>query len=135
MVKIQINYEGGLRCNVTHELSGSRFETDAPLDNNGKGARFSPTDLCASALGSCMATIIGMQLERENLDLSGLRIEVIKEMSTDLPRRIVALKSEIWAPISLDEAQRKRLEQAAVNCPVHQSLHPDIDKSIVFHWK
>ena len=135
MVKIKIKYEGELRCQVVHELSGKAFKTDAPVDNNGKGESFSPTDLCASALGSCMATIIGMQMEALGLDFTGMQIEVQKEVSTDLPRRIAKLTTEIWLPIALNDDQMWQVEIAAKNCPVHHSLNPEIEKPIIFNWK
>ena len=135
MVKIKIKYEGELRCQLVHELSGKAFKTDAPVDNNGKGESFSPTDLCASALGSCIATIIGMQMEALGLDLTGMRIEVQKEMSADLPRRITKLTTEIWLPIALNDDQMWQVEIAAKNCPVHHSLNPEIEKPIIFNWK
>jgi uncharacterized OsmC-like protein len=135
MVKIKINYEGGLRCELEHELSGNTFKTDAPVDNNGKGESFSPTDLCASALGSCMATIIGMQMESMGLDVTGMRVEVQKDMSADLPRRIARLSTEIWLPIELNDDQQWKVQLAAKNCPVHHSLNPEIEKPVVFHWK
>ena len=135
MVKVKINYEGGLRCELEHELSGKTFQTDAPVDNNGKGESFSPTDLCASALGSCIATIVGMQMESLGLDLTGMRIEVQKEMSESLPRRIVKLTTDVWLPIELDDDQQWKVQIAAKNCPVHHSLNPEIEKPINFHWK
>ncbi|CAA6676393.1 MULTISPECIES: OsmC family protein [unclassified Lentimonas] len=135
MVKVKINYEGGLRCELEHELSGKTFQTDAPVDNNGKGESFSPTDLCASALGSCIATIVGMQMESLGLDLSGMRIEVQKEMSESLPRRIAKLTTDVWLPIELDDDQQWKVQLAAKNCPVHHSLNPEIEKPINFHWK
>jgi len=135
MVKVKINYEGGLRCELEHELSGKTFQTDAPVDNNGKGESFSPTDLCASALGSCIATIVGMQMESLGLDLTGMRIEVQKEMSESLPRRIAKLTTDVWLPIELDDDQQWKVQIAAKNCPVHHSLNPEIEKPINFHWK
>ena len=135
MVKIKIKYEGELRCQLVHELSGKAFKTDAPVDNNGKGESFSPTDLCASALGSCIATIIGMQMEALGLDFTGMQIEVQKEVSTDLPRRIAKLTTEIWLPIALNDDQMWQVEIAAKNCPVHHSLNPEIEKPIIFNWK
>lgn len=135
MVKVKINYEGGLRCALEHEKSGKTFQTDAPVDNNGKGESFSPTDLCASALGSCIATIIGMQMEALGLDLTGMRIEVQKEMTAELPRRIAKLTTEIWLPIELNDDQQWKVEIAAKNCPVHHSLSPEIEKPMIFHWK
>jgi putative redox protein len=135
MVKVAINYEGGLRCTVKHEPSACILQTDAPVDNNGKGESFSPTDLCASALGSCIATIVCMQMEQLGINLVGLRIEVSKEMSQNLPRRIVRLETEIWVPIELDDDVQWKVEIAAKNCPVFHSLNPEIEKPITFHWK
>jgi len=135
MVQMTVKYEGSLRTKVTHELSGGVFNTDAPLDNNGKGEAASPTDLCAGALGACMATIIGMQMERLGLDLAGMRIEVTKEMSKYKPRRIIRLSSEIWLPVKLDEKQKRQVERAAKGCPVHHSLSSEIDKPVLFHWQ
>ena len=135
MVKVSIEYEGDLRCAVRHEMSGAQFCTDAPVDNHGKGESFSPTDLCASAIGSCMGTIVGIQMEKLDLDMTGMRIEVTKEMSNYPPRRISRLATEIWVPVSLDTSQKRRLEMAVKNCPVHHSLNSEIDKPVVFHWK
>ena len=135
MVTISIDYEGELRCTLQHGPSASSFQTDAPVDNNGKGESFSPTDLCASALGSCIATIVGMQMQALGVDLKGMRIEVRKDMSKDLPRRIIVLETEIWFPVTLSAAHKEKVELAAKNCPVHHSLHPEIQKPITFHWK
>jgi putative redox protein len=135
MVQMSVNYEGALRCRVIHGPTGGGFQTDAPVDNNGKGEAASPTDLCAAALGSCIATIVGMQMEREGVDLAGMRIEVNKEMSKDLPRRIIRLSTEVWLPCQLDDKQKRTVELAAKGCPVHHSLSSEIEKSIVFHWQ
>lgn len=134
MVQVSINYEGALHCSVTHGPSGAVLQTDAPVDNNGKGESFSPTDLCASALGSCMATIVGMQLQRVGVEMAGMRLQVSKEMSADLPRRIAKLSTEIWITQELSEEQKALVEKAALTCPVHHSLHPEIEKPILFHW-
>ena len=130
-----VKYEGSLRCKVTHEPSGGSFQTDAPTDNNGKGEAASPTDLCAAALGSCMATIIGMQMEKLGYDLAGMRIEVQKEMSSYKPRRIIRLSTEIWLPAKLDDKEKRTVQLAAKGCPVHHSLSSEIDKPILFHWQ
>lgn len=135
MVKISVEYEGGLRCELTHDESRATFRTDAPLDNQGKGESFSPTDLCASALGSCIATILGIRAEKMEIDLRGMWIEVKKHMSADKPRRIARLETEIWMPRPLTSEQKEVFESAAAGCPVHHSLHPDIEKPIRFHWK
>ncbi len=134
MVQMIVKYEGALRCKVIHEPTGTFFPTDAPLDNNGKGEVVSPTDLCAAALGSCMATIIGMQMEKLSFDLTGMRVEVQKEMSESKPRRIIKLNTEIWLPMKLDDKAKCILELAAKGCPVHHSLSPEIEKPICFHW-
>ena len=134
MVQIIVKYEGALRCKVIHEPTGTFFPTDAPLDNNGKGEVVSPTDLCAAALGSCMATIIGMQIEKLGFDLIGMRGEVHKEMSKSKPRRIIKLNTEIRLPVKLDDKAKHTVELAAKTCPVHHSLSSEIEKPICFHW-
>jgi uncharacterized OsmC-like protein len=132
MVKATIEYRGKLHCVATHGPSGATLETDAPVDNQGKGEAFSPTDLVATALGACMATVMGIYARRKNIALEGMRIEVTKEMSADAPRRIARLTSEIWMPPEL--ARDPALEHAALTCPVHHSLHPDVEKPVKFHW-
>jgi uncharacterized OsmC-like protein len=128
MVKITIGYAGGLHCNATHGPSGSTLGTDAPVDNHGKGETFSPTDLVATALGACMATVMGIYAERHGIDLTGMRVEVQKEMSADAPRRIVRLITEIWMPVPHDPV----LERTALTCPVRQSLNTEIP--VTWHW-
>jgi uncharacterized OsmC-like protein len=134
MVKISIRYEGGLRCEAVHGPSGQKLFTDAPVDNHGKGESFSPTDLVATALGSCMATIMGIVADRHQLDLADMKIEVTKEMSKDTPRRIARLATVIDVPLPADHPDREILERAALTCPVHQSLHPEIEKPLEFRW-
>jgi uncharacterized OsmC-like protein len=134
MVKITGEYQGDLHCHATHGTSGRTLETDAPVDNQGRGESFSPTDLAATALGTCMLTIMGMAARRLGVELKGARFEVIKEMSTDTPRRIVRLATQIWLPVPRSADPNGVLERAAHTCPVHQSLHPSIDQSLVIHW-
>ena len=134
MVNISISYEGGLRCEAVHGPSGQKLFTDAPVDNHGRGESFSPTDLVATALGSCMATIMGIVADRHKLDLTGMKIEVSKEMSQDTPRRIARLTTVIDVPLPQDHTDREILERAALTCPVHQSLHPEIEKPLEFRW-
>jgi uncharacterized OsmC-like protein len=134
MVKVSINYEGGLRCAAKHGPSGKTVVTDAPVDNHGKGESFSPTDLVATALGTCMATIMGIVAGRHHIDLAGMKIEVSKEMSTDAPRRITRLTTVMELPLPANHPQRELLERAALTCPVHQSLHPEIEKPLEFRW-
>lgn len=132
MVTIQLSYQGGLRCTATHVSSGNTLCTDAPLDNNGKGESFSPTDLLATGLGACMATVMGIIADRKQISLDGLNVEVRKHMSTDAPRRIVRLEVDITMPLAADHPERTLFENAARGCPAHHSLHPDIET--VFNW-
>ena len=135
MVEIQIDYEGQLRCAAEHMPSGNKLTTDAPVDNKGRGESFSPTDMVATALGTCMATIMGIAAEQREIDLKGLRLIVQKEMSADLPRRIARLEVEINVPVAEDDPDRKVLENAALNCPVNHSIHPDIEVNIDWRWQ
>jgi len=132
-VRIDTTYQGDLRCVAAHVPSGATLTTDAPEDNHGQGRSFSPTDLMATALGTCVATILGIQADRHDLDLEGMEISVEKEMASD-PRRIDTLRTEVHMPTALDEQTRTRLERAARHCPVHESLHPDVETPIAFHW-
>lgn len=134
MVRIDITYEGDLRTRATHTPSGTEVVTDAPVDNHGKGESFSPTDLAATALGSCIATIMGIVAERHDVDLTGMRVTVVKEMATAPTRRIGKLTTVLHIPAEPDEQTRTLLERAAHSCPVHASLHPDVDKPITFRW-
>jgi putative redox protein len=134
MVEITTVYEGKLRCCSTHEPSGAELITDAPKDNMGEGASFSPTDLVATALGTCMLTIMGIVAQRENLDLTGTTIRVKKEMATAPIRRIGRLEVEFTVPTPTTEIQRQKLIKAAETCPVHKSLHPDVEVAVNFHW-
>jgi uncharacterized OsmC-like protein len=134
LVKISVRYEGQLHCSAVHGPSGAKLETDAPVDNEGKGESFSPTDLVATALAACMATIMGIAAKRHSISLEGMTIETTKEMSADTPRRIVALKSKITIPLLGDHPQRKLLEAAALGCPVHHSLDPRIQKPVELIW-
>ena len=132
MVRIDVTYQGGLRCEATHGPSGQRLVTDAPVDNHGKGESFSPTDLVATALGTCIATIMGIVAERDKIDLTGLRITVQKEMSAEPPRRIARLVTRIEMPKGLTEQQRAKLEKTAHTCPVHQTLQGKVDMPVEF---
>lgn len=127
-------YERDLRCVATHGPSGTTLTTDAPVDNHGRGESFSPTDLVATALASCMATIMGIVAARHEWDLTGMRCEVSKEMSQDSPRRIRRLSTTIWIPLPKSADPKGLLERAAFTCPVHHSLHPEVEKPVVFHW-
>jgi putative redox protein len=128
-------YDGDLRTVATHLQSGSVIETDAPVDNQGKGERFSPTDLVATALGSCMSTIMGIKARDLEIDLRGMAISIQKLMKAD-PRRISGIHLTFNFPDTLrvDEKQRTILERAAHTCPVIYSIHPDIDVKVEFNW-
>jgi putative redox protein len=134
MVNISIEYTGGLHCNGIHEPSKSKLETDAPTDNQGKGEAFSPTDLVATALGTCIATTMAIVAERHQLDLKGMTVRVAKEMAND-PRRIGRLITEVHVPLPPDHPQRPLLEKTALGCPVHRSLHPDMERPTEFFWE
>ena len=137
-VEINLVYEGQLRCTATHSSSGAKLTTDAPVDNHGKGESFSPTDLVATALGACVMTIMGIVAERNQIDLTGTRIHVSKEMIQQPVRRIGRLPVTVTIPAdkaaNVAATERTKLETAARHCPVHQSLHPDIDSPIEFVW-
>lgn len=135
MSTVSGKYLGGLRVECLHEQSGDRIVTDAPTDNNGKGEAFSPTDLCAAALAACAMTIMGMYAERHGCDITGAGFSVRKIMSSESPRRISALEVIFSMPDrDYTEKQKKGLERAALTCPVHHSLHPDVEQKITFQW-
>jgi uncharacterized OsmC-like protein len=134
MVKVSVTYTGDLHCDATHGPSRSKLATDAPADNKGKGAAFSPTDLVATALGTCISTTMGIKAEELGVDLKGMTVEVQKEMSNEGPRRIVALPSEVHIPLPPDSPHREVLEKTALNCPVHKSLPPEINRPTKFFW-
>jgi len=133
MVDINMEYLGDLEVEATHGPSGVKVKTDAPIDNNGKGRSFSPTDLAATALGACMVTIMGIVAARHDIDLKGMKIKVIKEMASQPTRRIGKLTVDFEIP-SVPEDKRSLLEKAALSCPVHHSLHPDIEIVSNFKW-
>ena len=135
MVEIKIDYQGELHCRAIHGPSGTVLETDAPVDNNGRGESFSPTDLVATALGVCMATVMGIVAKRKEISLEGMKVTVKKHMSTDTPRRISKLEVDIEVPLPADHPVRKLLEATGNGCPVHQSLHPDVVQEIRWHWE
>jgi putative redox protein len=134
MVKITGEYQGDLHCVAAHAPSGSTLNTDAPQDNQGRGEAFSPTDLVATALGTCMATTMAIAARSRGLELRGLKFEVTKDMSTEGPRRITRLTTHLWLPFAKASAPASFLENVAHACPVHKSLDPSMEKPIVFHW-
>lgn len=135
MTKISTVYTGNLRTEAIHDQSGSRLVTDAPLDNHGKGEFFSPTDLLATALGSCMLTIMGISAQEYGYNLEGTTVETEKIMGTN-PRRVVEIKITINFPEgnNYTDRQKRVIESAAKTCPVANSLHPDLKKTIVFNY-
>lgn len=133
MVEIQIEYEGDLRCKARHMPSGNTLFTDAPVDNQGRGENFSPTDLMATSLGTCMATILGIFAKRHQINLKGMRIRIEKHMQ-EAPRKIAKLAVEFEIPGPLTEPQRQALERAALECPVHKSVNPDIEIPVKFKY-
>ena len=135
MVAIQFEYQGDLHCTAVHGPSGTGLNTDAPTDNQGRGESFSPTDLVATALGTCMLTVMGIMARTLNLDIAGTTATVEKEMTTAAPRRIASLTVKIQVPRSVSLEDREKLERAAHTCPVHKSLHPDVQTPIEFSWK
>ncbi len=129
----EVTYLGDLRTLSVHVKSGSEIVSDAPVDNNGKGEAFSPTDLVANALASCMLTIMGIKAAAMEIDITGAKASVVKHMQS-APRRISKIEVNIEMPLSADDKLKSVLENAALTCPVFLSLHPDIEKSVTFHW-
>ncbi|MBX2902742.1 MAG: OsmC family protein [Chitinophagales bacterium] len=129
-----ITYLGNLRTQATHIKSSEKIITDAPTDNQGKGEAFSPTDLVATALGSCMLTVMGIKAREMQVDLTGAEISITKIMGTE-PRRIteIVVAFSLAAP-TLSEKEKAILENTARTCPVFYSLHPELTKTISFNW-
>jgi uncharacterized OsmC-like protein len=136
MMTSTVIYDGNLRTVATHMQSGSVIETDAPLDNQGKAERFSPSDLVATALGSCMLTIMGIKARDMNIDLVETKIEIEKIMKPE-PRRIGGINLTFSFPdkLQLTDKERTILERAAHTCPVINSIHPDIEVKVLFNWQ
>ena len=134
MVAIQVEYQGDLHCRAVHGPSGTVLSTDAPKDNQGRGESFSPTDLVATALGTCMLTVMGILARTLNLDIAGATAAVEKEMTAAPPRRIQRLTMKIHVPQAHSSENREKLERAARTCPVFRSLHPDIEVPVDFSW-
>lgn len=130
----KVTYLGDLRTSSVHLQSGTEILSDAPTDNHGKGEAFSPTDLLANALGSCMISIMAIKSKDMNLDLVGSTVGVTKIMQSE-PRKIAKIEIVMNMSIAADEKSRTILERTAMNCPVLLSLNPDIEKAITFNWK
>ncbi|MDX1934722.1 MAG: OsmC family protein [Capsulimonadales bacterium] len=133
-VEIDVVYSGNKKCHLTHP-EGATLMTDAPRDIGGDASAFSPTDLVASGLASCILTTMAMYAERHEIDLTGAQAKVVKEMSVTAPRRIARLPVVVTLSASVREEFRERLEKVAHTCPVHASLHPEIDAPIEFRYE
>ena len=134
MATISEKYLGDLRVECVHNASGTVIITDAPVDNQGKGEAFSPTDLCATALASCATTIMGIYARSHDIDITGMTVEVVKTMSAS-PRRIGKLEVTFNMPErEYSDREKEALINAAHTCPVHLSLHPDIEQIFTFNW-
>ena len=129
----KVTYLGGLRTESIHLKSNNSFITDAPTDNNGKGEAFSPTDTVATGLASCMITVMGIKARDLGVDMTGTTAHVTKTMASE-PRRISKIEVVLDFPFEADKKTRTILERTANTCPVHYSLHPDIEKDITFNW-
>ena len=129
----KVTYTGSLRTECVHLRSGNKFITDAPVDNNGLGQAFSPTDTVATALASCMLTVMGIKTRDLEADLTGSYAEITKHMAAD-PRRISKIEMVVHLPGNTSEKERKILEKTANTCPVMYSIHADIEKDIVYQW-
>lgn len=134
MVEITATYDGNLYCTAQHTDSGATIRTNAPKDNQGDGNGFSPTDLVGTAMGTCMLTIMGIYARRQGFNIDGAKVRVIKEMSATPPRRIAKLTVEFTLPAAVPSDLRPRLEEAALSCPVHKSMHPDIEMPVSFRY-
>ena len=130
----KVTYLGDLRTSSIHVQSGSEIVSDAPLDNNGKGEAFSPTDTVANALASCMMTVMGIKARDVDVDFTGATASVTKIMNVE-PRRIGAIEIVFDMNISADQKSKTILEKTAMTCPVFLSLNPEIEKRITFNWK
>ena len=135
MVEIKLTYEGDLHCSAIHIPSGDTLVTDAPVDNNGRGQAFSPTDLVATGLAACVATLIGIVAKRKQLAVEGMSVVARKFMSAEPPRRISRLELDIAVPLPANHPDRPILENAAHTCPVKHSIHPDIELIMNWTWQ
>ncbi|HZY35112.1 MAG TPA: OsmC family protein [Mucilaginibacter sp.] len=134
MATIETIYLGGLRTEATHVQSGTKIITDAPLDNQGKGEAFSPTDLLSASLASCMLTIMGIKARASNIDIDGTTCSITKIMAAD-PRRVAEIVVNFKFPKEYSEKEQQMLERAALTCPVYYSVHEDLKKTVTFGWE
>ena len=134
MSKIELEYLGDLQTHCTHEDSGAEITVDAPKEVGGAGAYFAPTDLLAASLGACMLTLMGLAAKRFGVDVKGTKVSVRKEMRTSPPGRVKTIWISIYCPKEFNEEVTKNLITAMKTCPVHQSLHPDVEQKIEYFW-
>lgn len=134
MATSSIEYVGDLRTTCIHLQSGTQILTDAPTDNHGKGEAFSPTDLVATALGSCMVSIMAIKSKDLEVDLKDSTVSITKIMQAE-PRKIAKIIVELNLSIATSDKNKTILERSAMTCPVLLSLHPDIEKEVTFNWK
>ncbi len=137
MKTAKIKYLGGLSTEAIHIRSGKSILTDAPVDNNGKGEAFSPTDLAATSLGCCAITVIGIAAQKEGHEFKNSEIEITKIMTSEAPRKIqkIIVEFALTCEPPLTESEKKRYERVAHTCPVALSLHPDIEQEMIFNWQ
>ena len=137
MATIHIDYLGELRTDCTHLQSGTHIHTDSPTDNQGRGEAFSPTDLVANALGTCIITTMAIFARRQAIDLKGSNLDVTKIMTSEPPRRIARIEIDLalQTDVRVDEETRVQLEKIAHTCPVAISLHPDIKQVVSIRWE
>jgi len=135
MVKIEIEHTGCLHSEALHTESGTRIHTDAPLDNGGKGESFSPTDLLATALGTCMTTTMDLYAKKNGFSIDGAKAVVLKHMVSQPSRRVGRLDVVVDMPLSSSHPEREALERVALNCPVAKSLSPEIQIPVSFSWR
>jgi putative redox protein len=133
MATIETTYLGGLRTEATHVQSGTKIITDAPVDNQGKGEAFSPTDLLAASLGSCMLTIMGIAARTHNINIDNTQCAITKIMAAN-PRRVAEVVINFKFPETYTEKEQKILENAALTCPVYYSLNDELKKTVDFGW-
>jgi len=131
---VDLSFTGNLRCKATRAATGQELVTDAPRENGGAGEAFSPTDLLAGALGTCILTVVGIVAQRSKIDLTGMTARVEKDMSSTPVHRVGRIKTVIHMPkgLKLSDAERSKLENAARLCPVKQSLHPEVEVPVEF---
>lgn len=128
-----LEYRGNLRTLLTHTQSGTQIETDAPVDNHGRGERFSPTDMLSASLAACMVTIMGIAADTHGIRLDHIHAAIVKHMASD-PRRVAKIEVDLEIKGRFSDREKAILERAGITCPVFLSLHPDLEKDIRFHW-